>query len=64
MTSVLAKFNRKIEAPKRKIILFMNNTPYHQESLSDRFSNVKFVFLLKNATSRLQPLNAGIIRNF
>ena len=64
MTSVLAKFNRKIEASKRKIILFMNNTPYHQESLSDRFSNVKFVFLLKNVTSRLQPLNAGIIRNF
>ena len=29
-----------------------------------QFSQIKIIFLLKNATSRLQPLNAGIIQNF
>ena len=64
MISVLAKVNRKTDATKRKIILFMDNAPCHEEILSDRFSNAKAVFLPKNTTSSLQPLDVGIIRNF
>ena len=64
MTSVLGKINRQTEVAKRKIILFMDNAPCHPESLSERYSNIKVVFLPKNTTSRLQPLDAGIIRNF
>ena len=64
MTSVLGKINRQMEVAKRKIILFMDNAPCHPESLSKRYSNIKVVFLPKNTASRLQPLDAGIIRNF
>ena len=59
MASVLARMNRKMKAAKR-IILFMDNVPCHLESLSDRFSNITVVFLLKKTTSRLQLLHAGI----
>ena len=64
MTSVLAKINRKMETVKRKNILFMDNAPCHPKCLSDRFSNITVLFLPKNTTSRLQPLDTGIIRNF
>ena len=53
-----------MEVAKRKIILFMDNAPCHSEGLSERYCNIKVVFLPKNTTSRLQPLDAGIIRNF
>ena len=64
MTSVLGKINRQMEVAKRKIILFMDNAPCHPESLSERYSNINVAFLPKNTTSRLQPLDARIIRNF
>ena len=73
MTPVLGKINRQMEVAKRKIILFMDNAPCYTESLSERYSNIKVVFLPKNTTSRLQPLemqesseisNSSIVRNF
>ena len=47
MTSILGKINRQMEVAKRKIILFMDNAPCHPESLSERYSNIKVVFLPK-----------------
>ena len=64
MTSILGKLNRQMEVAKRKIILFMDNTPCHPEGLRGRYSNIKVVFLPKSTTSRLQPFDVGIIRNF
>ena len=64
MTLILGKINRQMEVATRKIIIFMDNAPCHPEILSERYSNIKVVFLPKNTTSRLQPLDAGIIRNF
>ena len=62
--TVLSKFNRKRVFENRKVILFLDNATCHPESMDDKFFNIKIVFLPKITTSRLQPLDAGIIRNF
>ena len=64
MASVLTKINRKMAAAKRTILFPMDNAPCHPENFVVSYSNIKEVFLPKNTTSRLQPLDAGIIRNF
>ena len=64
MDSVLTKINRKMAACQRTILLFIDNAPCHSENFVVSYSNIKEVFLPKNTTSRLQPLEAVIIRNF
>ena len=64
MEAVLARFNRKLILEDRKVILFLDNATCHPESMIGQFSQIKIVFLPKNTTSRLQPLDAGIIQNF
>ena len=64
MEAVLARFNRKLVFEDGKVTLFLDNTTCHPESMIGQFSQIKIIFLLKNTTSRLQPLNAGIIQNF
>ena len=62
MTTTITKLNAKMKREGRKIILLMDNVSSHSRHLL--FSNVKVVFLPVNTTSRLQPLDAGIIKNF
>ena len=64
MEAVMARFNRKLVFEDRKVILFLDNTTCHPESMIGQFSQIKIIFLPKNTTSRLQPLDAGIIQNF
>ena len=64
MEEILRTLNRKCAADDRKILLFTDNAPSHPESFIDCFSHVKVVLLPKNTTSKLQPLDAGIIKNF
>lgn len=64
MVAVLTRLNRKLSSEKRKVILFLDNATCHPESMKDQFSHIKVVFLPKNTTSRLQPLDAGIIQSF
>ena len=64
LEEILRTLNRKCAAEDRKILLFIDNAPSHPESFSDCFFHVQIVFLPKNTTSKLQPLDAGIITNF
>jgi hypothetical protein len=54
--------NRRMRVQRRSICLFIDNCPAHPNLNS--LSNVKLVFLLPNTTSKLQPMDQGIIQNF
>ena len=62
MQAVLTRFNRKPE--QRKVVLILDNATCHPKSIIDSFLQIKIIFLPKNTTSTLQPLDAGIIQNF
>ena len=64
MLDILNKINRKLARQKRKVILFLDNVSSHSPDLVGKFSHIKVVFLPKNTTSRLQPLDVCIIKNF
>ena len=59
MEAVLARFNRKLVLDNRKVILFLDNATCHPESVIGQFSQIKIIFLPKNTTLRLQPLDTS-----
>ena len=59
----LKKFNRRMRLAGRRVILLLDNATSHlSEGL--RLSNVVVRFLPPNTTAHIQPMDAGIIRNF
>ena len=62
METLLARFNRKLLFEDGNVILFLDNATCHPESMIGQFLQIKIIFLPKNATSRLQPLD-DIIQN-
>lgn len=58
---VLRMLDKKMIADGRKVLLFLNNAPSHSDILQEGLKNIK---LERNTISRLQPCNAGIIKNF
>ena len=64
MEAVLTHFNRKPVFVDRKVILFLDTATCHPESMICQFLQIKIIFLPKNTTSRIQPLDADIIQYF
>ena len=58
----LKDFDRRMQHQKRNILLFIDNAPGHPKDT--KTTNIKVVYLPKNTTSELQPLDQGIIQNF
>ena len=64
MEDVLRLLDRKVQLERRKIILFLDNASCYPETLRNNLKNIKLIFLPKCTTSRLQPLDAVMIRAF
>lgn len=58
----LIQINNEMKKKKKKILLFIDNCSAHGDI--PKLSNVKVQFLPPNTTSKLQPLDQGIIKNF
>lgn len=58
----LANLNNKFKKNNRQTLFFLDNCPAHPHGLE--FSNIKLIFLPKNTTSVLQPMDMGIIKVF
>ena len=61
-TEWITKINKIMKLKKRKVLLFFDNATSHTEPLA--LSNVTLKFLPPNTTSKLQPLDLGIICAF
>ena len=64
LESILSRLDRKMCLEKLKFVLSWDNATCFPETLQENLTNIKLVFLPKNKTSWLQPLDAGIIRSF
>ncbi|GFS86403.1 tigger transposable element-derived protein 6 [Trichonephila clavipes] len=58
----LVQLNSDMKREKRHILLFLDNCTVHNNA--PPLSNVKLQFSPPNSTSKLQPLDQGIIHNF
>ena len=61
-TEWLKSLERKMAVKKRHILLLLDNAPSHIHSVE--LTYVKIEMLPPNTTSHIQPLDAGIIKNF
>ncbi|XP_033222773.1 tigger transposable element-derived protein 4-like [Belonocnema kinseyi] len=55
--------DKKISNQKRKVLLFVDNCLVHPKILSHELKEIRVVFLPPNITSKLQPMDQGIIKN-
>lgn len=57
----IANFNKLIKKQNRKVLLLLDNAPTHKFV---KLSNVEILFLPPNCTSKIQPMDSGIIAAF
>ena len=57
----LVKLNLRMRRQDRQVLLILDNAPCHGRR---SMSNVRLLFLPSNVTSKLQPLDQGIIQAF
>ena len=58
---MLIKFDQKMRLNQRNVLLFIDNCTAH---CNINLKSVKIEFLPPNTTSKLQPMDQGIIQNF
>ncbi|CAF1163253.1 unnamed protein product [Adineta steineri] len=61
-TRWLNEFDEMIQKHNRKIILFLDNAPVHSSDV--KLTNINLKFFPANTTSKIQPLDQGVIRCF
>lgn len=61
-TEWLNDFDSMMRKQKRNILLFLDNVPVHSQDI--QLENIKLKFFPPNTTSKIQPLDQGIIRVF
>ena len=64
LDQVLTKLNRRCQRESRSVLLLLDNAPCHPYDMKGKYPNIKCVFFSPNCTSRLQPLDLGIIQSF
>ncbi|KAG0441492.1 Tigger transposable element-derived protein 4 [Dictyocoela muelleri] len=58
----LSSLDKNFIAQNRKILMILDNASCHL--IPHKFKNIELIFLPKNTTSKVQPLDQGIIRSF
>ena len=61
---ILSKINCRLFCTNQSVILLMDSAGCHPENLKTKFSNIKVSFFTACTTSKLQPLDLGVIQNF
>lgn len=55
----LTKWNAKLARSNRNILLLLDNAPSH---VVENYSNIRIQFLPPNTTSKIQPMDQGVLR--
>ena len=61
---MFTKLNCQLSSSSRSILPLMDNAGCNPKDLKTKFSSIRVYFLLANTTSKLQPLDIGIIKDF